>query len=411
MRWGNRNHLAILDRSPGRDGVRTWNSWRRRNRSVIPDLSGFDFSGRDLEGIDLRRARLDDTRFVLANLARADLRGARLREADLAMANLHEARGDDADLSGAYLGHARLDEARFRGARFLRRGVSQTDLEFASLLQADFSKAKLREAKLVGADLTDAKFDRADLRKADLGLAILRGTSLRGANLRGAEVWRISARNLGTDRKTIQKSLSVRFDWWTSRPGWLSYRETTVDDIHVAQFFDIVSEYGAVAKLVKAGAMSVVLVLGRFTARRKVVLDALAHALRLRGKTPIVFDFPGPENRELSDTVRFVAAMAEFVIVDLTAPSSVPLELQAFVPDVMVPVVPIIKSGHRGFAMFADLQRRYLWVLPPVAYASIKELVRHLDAGVIRRAERMVRALQRRRRTAANRPQPIRRAT
>ena len=410
MRWGNREHLEALRQSLARGGAHDWNRWRRR-LAATPDLRGFDFAGCKLVGANLRGARLDDANFRLADLAGADLRDARLREAALGMANLHRAKLDGADLSGAWLGHARLDNASLRKARLLRVGISKADLEFASLLETDLTGAVMREANLTGADLTDARFDGADLRKCDFSLAILRGTSFRrGADLRGAQLWRISARNVRTDKTTRQEALSVSFDWWTSSPGRLSWRETTVDDINVAQFFASIAEYGAAAKLVKAGAVSVVLILGRFTARRKAVLDALVHALRQRGKTPVLFDFPGPDNRELSDTVRFVAAMSQFVLVDLTAPGSVPLELQAIVPDLMVPVVPIIRAGDRGFAMFADLQRRYPWVLPPVSYADAKELLRWLDRGIIERAERVARELERRRKAAVDRPLPIRRA-
>ena len=88
-------------------------------------------------------------------------------------------------------------------------------------------------------------------------------------------------------------------------------------------------------------------------------------------------------------------------------PSSVPLEMQAFIPDLIVPVVTIIESGARPFAMFADLQRRYSWVLPPVSYRSAEHLVKHVDNAVLRPAEKAARDIERRRRLALRRPQSI----
>jgi hypothetical protein len=118
------------------------------------------------------------------------------------------------------------------------------------------------------------------------------------------------------------------------------------------------------------------------------VLDRLAAALHVRGKVPVIFDFPGPSEREISDTVRFIAGMSQFIVVDLTKASSVPLELQATIPDLMVPVLPIIEAGQPVFAMFSDLQRRYPWIQPTVSYKNADELVRCVDEAIVYRADR-----------------------
>lgn len=68
-----------------------------------------------------------------------------------------------------------------------------------------------------------------------------------------------------------------------------------------------------------------------------------------------------------------LARMAHFAIADLTDPSSIPLELQAFVPDVAVPVQPLIAAGAKPIAMFVD-HREYHWMLPPYEYADLEGL-------------------------------------
>jgi hypothetical protein len=78
--------------------------------------------------------------------------------------------------------------------------------------------------------------------------------------------------------------------------------------------------------------------------------------------------------------------MSQFIVVDLTKASSVPLELQATIPDLMIPVLPIVQSRAPAFAMFADLQRRYFWIQPPVSYKDADELVRNVDEVIIQRA-------------------------
>jgi hypothetical protein len=57
-----------------------------------------------------------------------------------------------------------------------------------------------------------------------------------------------------------------------------------------------------------------------------------------------------PETKDFSETVRLLASLSKFVIVDITNPRSAPLELQATVPDYMVPFVPILQQGDRGRA-------------------------------------------------------------
>ena len=50
--------------------------------------------------------------------------------------------------------------------------------------------------------------------------------------------------------------------------------------------------------------------------------------------------------------MQLLAGLSRFVIVDITNPRSAPLELQATVPEYMIPFVPIIQEGEEPFAMF-----------------------------------------------------------
>ncbi len=89
------------------------------------------------------------------------------------------------------------------------------------------------------------------------------------------------------------------------------------------------------------------LILGRFTPERKAVLDAIREALRQRDYLSIVFDFERPTARDFTETIMTLAGMRLFIIADITNPKSSPLELQAVVPNYMVPFVPIIQEGDK----------------------------------------------------------------
>jgi hypothetical protein len=57
-------------------------------------------------------------------------------------------------------------------------------------------------------------------------------------------------------------------------------------------------------KVIDAITSKVVLILGRFTAERKAVLDAMREALRKRDLLPAIFDFAIPASRDVTETVK-----------------------------------------------------------------------------------------------------------
>ncbi|HEY7502440.1 MAG TPA: pentapeptide repeat-containing protein [Vicinamibacterales bacterium] len=397
---GNKQHLQLLKRSLARGSCRLWNNWRKEHARVVPDLRGVILAGQWLVRYNFTRARLGRAILDGANLGSARLEGASLRGASLLHANLEAIRARGADFSGANLRHANLHVGDFRRAVFRRDAY----LDHVDASNADFTHAKLAGVILTNADLTFARFDKADLTRADVQGAILNRTSLLGANLRRATVGEAFIRNVKTDRRTDQRDLTVDVHVVLDRPRGDVVVFDNADDLRLAQFHDVVSETGAVASLIAASVKRVVLILGRFLPKRKRVLDELADALSARGKIPVIFDFPNPEEREVSDTVRFIAGMSQFIVVDLTKASSVPLELQATIPDLMVPVLPIVQDGESVFSMFSDLQRRYRWIQPTVSYSSADQLVRYVDKAIIERAERAAEEIADIRRTSVRPP-------
>jgi hypothetical protein len=399
LRWysGRMSDRKVLLTALENRDIKSWNRWRRENPGIRPNLRGIVLQARFLASINLRDAFLTKSDLRRADLEGADLRGARLAGADVSLANLAAAKCEGADFSGASLDNTTLYKARLQGARFLSYDGFSASLQAADLYGAVLQDARLYGANLEGANLTYANLDGADLRNANLDGAIFSATSIRGAKLSGASVDGVVARYVRADENTDQRNLRARFNVWITRPGWLRAKEQVVGDLRVASFLGDLESHAAVSHLVTAGSASVVLILGRFTAGRRRVLRHIEEALRRRGKIPKVFDFPGPKKHEFTDTVRFIASMSEFIIADLTNPRSVPLELQAIVPDLMVPVVPIVEAGKPIFSMFGDLRRKYFWVLQPVSYRSGRELVLHFDEEVIGPVEAMKAEIRERR--------------
>ena len=131
-----------------------------------------------------------------------------------------------------------------------------------------------------------------------------------------------------------------------------------------------------------------VLLLGRFTGGRIAILERLRDELRKRDFLPLVFNFDKPETKDFTETVRLLAGMSRFVIVDITNPRSAPLELQATVPEYMIPFVPIYERGEEPFAMFRDLWIKHRqWVLDPIRYPDVDRLIEVLDTEIIKPAQ------------------------
>jgi len=360
----NDEHVAMLKK-----GVKAWNKWRDENANIRPNLSEADFTGADLIGANLIGADL-----VGAKLSGADLTGAKLSGADLSEGRLVRADLSEANLSGANLSEADLREAKLSEADLREANLTEANLSGAILFKANLSRANLRGANLSGANLREA-----NLTGANLDSATLVRTDLTGADLTGCRVYGVSAWGLKSPESAKQQNLDITP---TDEPT------VTVDNIEVAQFIYLLLHNEKIRDVIDTIGKKGVLLLGRFTEGRMVVLERLREKLRDLGFVPMVFNFDKPETKDFTETVRLLCNLSHFVIVDITNPRSAPLELQATVPDYMVPFAPILQEGEQPFSMFVDLQNKYDWVLQPVVgYPSVDRLIEVLEDKVVRRAE------------------------
>jgi hypothetical protein len=150
----------------------------------------------------------------------------------------------------------------------------------------------------------------------------------------------------------------------------------TVDNIKVAQFIYLLLNNQEIRDVIDTIGKKGVLLLGRFTDGRIAVLERLREELRKRDFLPMVFNFDQPEVKDFTETVRLLAGLSHFVIVDITNPRSAPPELQATVPEYMIPFVPIIEKGEEPFAMITDLWIKHReWGLDPIRYPSVDRLI------------------------------------
>ncbi len=157
----NQEHLDIL-----KQGVDTWNKWKREHLEIRPDLREANLSGADLtEAIlieaDLSRANLSNADLSRANLDGANLTEAILIEADLSRANLSYADLREADLSYADLSGATLVETNLSGATLTEcyiYGISVWNVQLVGAKQDNLAITQKGEPTITVDNLEVAQF-------------------------------------------------------------------------------------------------------------------------------------------------------------------------------------------------------------------------------------------------------------
>jgi hypothetical protein len=241
---------------------------------------------------------------------------------------------------------------------------------------ADLSGLDLRGIDLRGAGLFKTNFSGSTLVGANLRQTRMVGTNFQDANLTAANVY-------GTSVWDVNLIGAKQSDLVITPPG---HTTITVDDLEVAQLIYLLINNRKIRQVIDTITSKVVLILGSFQSDRKPILDMLRDELRLRNYLPVLFDFQGPENRDLTETVSTLAHLARFVIADLTSPKCIPHELYAIVPGIFVPVATIIRRGERPYAMFNDLLK-YQSLLRPEEYIDEQDVRKRVLDVVISNTE------------------------
>jgi hypothetical protein len=203
---------------------------------------------------------------------------------------------------------------------------------------------------------------------------------LTGSRIYGASVWDVKI-----NKNTQQQNLAIT-DY--GAPA------IVVDNIKVAQFIYLLLNNEEVRDVIDTITSKAVLILGRFSAERKIILDRLREELRRRHYVPIMFDFEKPGSHDTIETIRILAGMSKFIIADLTEAKAVVQEMQAIVPYLpSVAVRFIIRKSEREPSMF-DHIRRFPWVVDGAfEYETTEEVVGAINDSILEPVEAKLREL------------------
>ncbi len=274
----------------------------------------------------------------------------------------------------------RLGYTRLRGQDLSGYNFNDTYMPFSIFSRCNFKYSSFKGAELRGvslrrADLTGAHFDGAIMRHASLA-----GCDVNDAVFKDCSIYGISAWNLSGEPKD-QSNMAIQ--------ATLDDPSITVDDLEVAQFIFLLLSNHKIRGVIQSVTSKTVLILGRFTKERKVVLEAVRDELRKRGLVPIIFDWEPSPNRDLTETVQLLANMARFVVADVTDAKSIPQELSAIIPHLpSVPVRPLVLASQRPYAMFEHWKGpNFNSVLPEYPYESKDELIAGFDKIIMEPVE------------------------
>lgn len=143
----NQKQLKIL-----KQGVKTWNRWRKENPGIVPDLRKANMQNLRLDTIphaDLSGARLSEMFWGSVDLKDANLEGADLSDGHFNMARLNGVNMNNADLTSTLFDFGSMSGATLHGATIFR-----TTFYDLSMSNVDFSQALIVGATFIDVDLS-----------------------------------------------------------------------------------------------------------------------------------------------------------------------------------------------------------------------------------------------------------------
>lgn len=155
-------------------------------------LSGSNLAQANLQGADLRKAVINGSALVRANLRRTNWSYADCRDVDFTSSLLIGARFFYSDMTRAKFGQNTVDLSRVLDENNKVIEGNHIGVSAANLAQATLASLDLRDTKIAGANLEMANLAFTDLRGVDMTLVNLKRATLRGTKLEGAKLVRVN---------------------------------------------------------------------------------------------------------------------------------------------------------------------------------------------------------------------------
>jgi uncharacterized protein YjbI with pentapeptide repeats len=359
-----------------KEGVQAWNRWREENPETVPDLKAADLSRRSLEGINFKRARLENSNLGGSNLSDANLHGAnlagtmligstlrrtgfqsvRLHQVDMTASDMEESNLFEAQLHHSRLLGVNLRKSNLTGAEFLYTELSRSNLSESNCYSALFDQANLRGANLRGASLEKAHFIESNLEEADLS---------------ECKVYNLSAWNLKLPG-AIEKELVI-----SNGPNPV----VVLDTLELSRRISRTLYYSELQEGIEQPSFPVVLILGKFFDMRKKILEGMKEQLRRRHYIPVSLESSVSAPR-MKEFLLKLARYSLFMIVDLTGAGDLFRMLVSSAPELQLPVQIIEESLSKDPDLFQET-RIFPMILPVYRYEGRESLLNGFAKNVV----------------------------
>lgn len=400
-------------------------SMLRKANFANSNITKVDFSNAKLEQSTFKnsiaiKARFSNANLALAKISNSNFSKSELTDCGMMRTSITESNFTSSDMTGVSFYQAQLKNNLFTKSRLNKCGFSYADVKNVDFTNSMMSEAIILDTYFEDCDFSSAKVTRSSIERSQLINTNFTGSSLTlsrfsdsnlsSSTLRNCDLYGVSLFLCNVNDVCFSESYIYGLNVWdisgeiSDQKNLVITRENeskiSVDNIKTAQFLYLLIENPEIREVLDTITSKAVLILGRFSQERKIVLDEIKNSLRTKNYLPILFDFDKPSNIDLTGTVETLARLSRFIIADLTDPSCIPFELGTVVPYLRrTPIQPIIFKGeysdrpNRPFAMFNDL-KSYPWVLNEFVYNSKEHVLTQLVGSVIEPAENLYKKLR-----------------
>lgn len=205
-----------------------------------------------------------------------------------------------------------LRNATFEGTRFEEGDFSRADFSGSTFRSTMFNKTIL-----TGATFDGATFVNCNLNRVNLVGASFRVKEITETVVYGIAAWDLQT---SADMKQSKLVIERTYEFYSDlvQQGKVPM---TVDDIELAQFVYYLSNHKKMRDTLNILNDRGVLLLGRFKEGGLERLYAMREWLQRKGYMAMIFDFARPDNLSLTETVVTMAGLSKFVVVDLSGSS------------------------------------------------------------------------------------------
>lgn len=368
-------HLNMLKK-----GKKAWNEWIKNSWKEVPRIEmhsnkplrnfkpphhpivSADLSDCDLTTFkELRGFKFQKVNFSNCNLKGIDFTGSQFRKAQFQNSDMRNTKFDGCNCELTNFIDTNLNEASFKNAI-----VEGANFSNSSLFKTDFTKANLTGSKLMWAKIIETNFSNCDLTNA---------------RVYGASIWDTKLKDC------IQSNIII-----TKRKDF----EISVDNLEIAPFLYLIISNSKIKSVIETLTSKIVLILGRFTEDRKLILDRLKEKLQAQNYVPVIFDFQKPFNKDFIEPVLIIAQLAKFVIADFSDPKIVLEEVPLIVRNTSTVIIPILEDGQREPVTLLNLRVNQRSITKTFYYQSSEDLVINKLSLLIETGNKLVQKMNKR---------------